>query len=297
MVLTCSLQNWPLWKRDCLFLIHAFGFVCTAAVPSSLLAAATEVLAETFETSITKITQLTGFMLLAVGSAGLFVSVLSRLFGKRPQFVFASFMCLIGTIVGAAAENYNTLLAGRLIQGLGACAYESMLVAIVGDLYFVHERGLRVAFFNFCFASLNAIGSLIAGPITTKYGWRYMFYIYIPFIGLQVLLVVFCATETTFQRNHLFETDIVADIDYDDLARKEAGETKVDPADQVENTNTTAGSAIPPKKTYWQYIAFYHGRQSHDSPIKLFLRPFAICLNPAIIWVCTTTPRQHKHHS
>ncbi|KAJ9633870.1 hypothetical protein H2204_006656 [Knufia peltigerae] len=278
--------NWPLWKRDCLFLIHAFGFVCTAAVPSSLLAAATEVLADTFDVSITKITQLTGFMLLAVGSSGLFVSVLARLFGKRPQFVFASFMCLIGTVIGASAENYNTLLAGRMIQGLGACAYESMLVAIVGDLYFVHERGLRVAFFNFCFASLNAIGSLIAGPITTKYGWRYMFYIYIPFIGLQVLLVVFGATETSFQRNHLFETDIAADVDYDDLARKEAGETKVVASDdQVENCNNTATSAVPPKKTYWQYIAFYHGRQSHDNPIKLFLRPFAICLNPAIIWI------------
>lgn len=255
-------------------------------MPSSLLAAATEVLADTFDVSITKITQLTGFMLLAVGSSGLFVSVLARLFGKRPQFVFASFMCLIGTVIGASAENYNTLLAGRMIQGLGACAYESMLVAIVGDLYFVHERGLRVAFFNFCFASLNAIGSLIAGPITTTYGWRYMFYIYIPFIGLQVLLVVFGATETSFQRNHLFETDIAADVDYDDLARKEAGETKfVASDDQVENSNNTATSAVPPKKTYWQYIAFYHGRQSHDNPIKLFLRPFAICLNPAIIWV------------
>ena len=96
-------------------------------------------------------------------------------------------MCLLGTAIGSAAKDYNTLLAGRLIQGFGACAYESLLVAIVGDLYYVHERGLRVAFFNFCFASLNAIGSLIAGPITTKYGWRYMFYIYLPFIGLQLL--------------------------------------------------------------------------------------------------------------
>jgi hypothetical protein len=277
-------QNWPLWQRDAIFLIHAYGFVCTAAVPSALLAAATVVLAETFDTSITKITQLTGFLLLSVGSAGLFVSVLSRLYGKRPQFVFASFMCLLGTIIGAVAQDYNTLLAGRLIQGFGACAYESLLVAIVGDLYYVHERGLRVAFFNFCFASLNAIGSLIAGPITNKYGWRYMFYIYIPFISLQFLLVIFAATETTFHRGQTYETDIVANVDFDELQKKEALEAKTQPAEKVEEAHR-APSNIPAKKTYWQYIAIYHGRYSHDNPIKLFLRPFAVCLNPAVIWV------------
>lgn len=244
------------------------------------------VLAETFDTTITKITQLTGFLLLAVGSFGLFVSVLSRLYGKRPQFVFASFMCLLGTIIGCVAQDYNTLLAGRMIQGLGACAYESLLIAIVGDLYFVHERGLRIAFFNFCFASLNAIGTLIAGPITTKFGWRYMFYIYIPFIALQFILVVFCATETTFQRGQAYETDIVADVNYDELEKQEAREVESTGDAHLEEANANAeASTVPAKKTYWQFISFYHGRQSHDNPIKLFLRPFAICLNPAVIWV------------
>lgn len=74
----------------------------------------------------------------------MFVSVLSRLYGKRPQFVFAFLMCLL--VVGAVAKDHNTLLAGRMIQSLGACAYESLIIAIVGDLYFVHERGLRIAF-------------------------------------------------------------------------------------------------------------------------------------------------------
>jgi len=201
-------------------------------------------------------------------------------------------MCLLGTVVGCVAQDYHTLLAGRMLQGIGACAYESLLVAIVGDLYFVHERGLRIAFFNFCFASLNAIGTLIAGPITTKFGWRYMFYIYIPFIGLQFLLVVFCATETTFIRGQAYETDIVADVNYDELKRQEEREGKVSASDtELEASNANVErSAIPAKKTYLQYIAFYHGRYSHDNPIKLFLRPFAICLNPAVIWVCLLSP-------
>ena len=192
-------------------------------------------------------------------------------------------MSLIGTIVGASATNYETLLTCRLLQGFGACAYESLLVAIVGDLYFVHERGLRIAFFNFCFASLNAIGSLIAGPITNSYGWRYMFYIYIPFIALQTLLIIFCTTETTYQRDTSFETDM-AQVDFQDWQEKETREGKLT-KETLEDEAQTAATNIPAKKTYWQFIALYHGRQSHDSPIKLFFRPFAICLNPAVIWV------------
>lgn len=77
-------------------------------------------------------------------------------------------MCLIGTVVGASASSYKTPLTGRLLQGFGACAYESLLVAIVRDLYHVRERGTRVAFFNFCFAALTGLGTLIAGSFKAK---------------------------------------------------------------------------------------------------------------------------------
>lgn len=196
-------------------------------------------------------------------------------------------MCLIGTIVGAVAQDYNTLLAGRLLQGFGACAYESLIIAIVGDLYFVHERGLRIAFFNFCFASLNAVGGLIAGPITEAYGWRYMFYIYIPFIALQTIMIIFGTSETTFKRSKAYETDTVADVDFNELAEKEAHEAKAFDDDRIEGgaARSQTTEIVPKKKNYWQWIAIYHGKQSNENPFKLFLRPFAICLNPAVIWI------------
>jgi MFS family permease len=199
-------------------------------------------------------------------------------------------MCLLGTSIGCLAQDYNTFLAGRMIQGLGACAYESLLIAIVGDLYFVHERGLRIAFFNFCFANLNAIGTLIAGPITTKLGWRYMFYIYIPFIAIQ-----FNSSSSSFvpPKQHCSEDRRTKQISSPMLTTMNCRDKKPEkpnlpavPTAHLEEANGNAEiSTIPAKKTYWQYISLYHGRQSHDNPIKLFLRPFAICLNPAVIWV------------
>jgi len=63
------------------------------------------------------------------------VSALAHKYGKRPQFVFAGFMAIIGTgVCIGSGENYHTLLAGRLVQGFGTTAFESLSVAVLGDL-------------------------------------------------------------------------------------------------------------------------------------------------------------------
>jgi MFS family permease len=63
------------------------------------------------------------------------VSALARKFGKRPQFIFAAIMAIIGTsICIASGDSYNTLLSGRLIQGFGTTAFESLSMAVIGDL-------------------------------------------------------------------------------------------------------------------------------------------------------------------
>lgn len=44
-------------------------------------------------------------------------------------------MGVIGTAVSVGSgTSYNTLLAGRIIQGFGTTAFESLSVALVGDL-------------------------------------------------------------------------------------------------------------------------------------------------------------------
>lgn len=76
------------------------------------------------------------------------VSVLAQKFGKRPQFLFAAASGTLGTIiciVGSQQSNYKTLLAGRMVQGLGVTAWESLSLAAMGEMFFLHERGWRTA--------------------------------------------------------------------------------------------------------------------------------------------------------
>ncbi|KAK9447333.1 major facilitator superfamily domain-containing protein [Limtongia smithiae] len=275
--------NWKLRHRDLLLLVHTFGYVMCSAVPGPLLAAATSDMATALNVTVTDIALLTGYQLLVAGLLGPFVSALSRKYGKRPQFVGASFACLIGTIICACSDNYSGILAGRIIQGVGSCAYESMVVSLIGDMYFLHERGLRMALFNFYFGAVNLSTSIIAGPIATHLGWKYLFYIYIPFMAIQCLLMVFCATETMFIRDAVFEIDVNGEDTFVTDAEKAPEPEHLEKQESV-NASTPARS-VPEKRNYWRTIALCHGTYSSESLIVLFLRPIAIILNPAICWI------------
>ena len=91
--------------------------------------------------SFTDVAKLGGYLLLTTGAMGPFASAFGRKYGKRPLYVFSSIMGTIGIIVSEAAVGYNQLLAGRIIQGIGVAAYESLAIASVGDIFFVHQRG------------------------------------------------------------------------------------------------------------------------------------------------------------
>jgi MFS family permease len=93
--------------------------------------------------------------------------------------MFASVVGLVGIIVCETSKNYHGLLAGRIISGAGIAAYESVSFTAVGDLYFVHERGVRLSAFNVIFTAVTGLAAVIGGPITSNIGWRWMFHIFV----------------------------------------------------------------------------------------------------------------------
>lgn len=133
--------NWSHGKKVIITLIVVFGsFVCAGTV-SALLNSSLVAIAIEWGRPITDITVISGYQLLVAGASGPFVSAGARKFGKRIVFLLATLFSLIGTIVGSSVNTYNGLLAARIIQGLGIATYESLPFAVVGDLFFVHERG------------------------------------------------------------------------------------------------------------------------------------------------------------
>lgn len=238
---------------------------------------------------VTDIALLSGYMILATGAFGPFTSALGRKYGKRPMYVFSSLMGTIGVIVCATAKSYNTLVGGRVLEGIAIAAYESLAVASIGDLYFVHERGPRVAFMMFLLAGISNGISIIAGRITEMYGWQWNFYILIPFAVAQTIAVILYCPETMYRRQRIYEIDIqgseknlekLADIE-EHARHVEHKSVNIDSVEvkKVAMQDSMLPPMPPKKKSYFRELSLYNGAFVDDSLFKMILACPAILFN------------------
>lgn len=219
------------------------------------------------------------------------VSVLAQKYGKRPQFLFASTMGVIGTIICIAGRSdYNTLMAGRVIQGFGATAFESLSLATVGDIFYLHDRGWRTALIVLTLACMASLVSIIAGVITENIGYKYLFIILLPFNVVGFFGVIFFLPESQFDRT---ASDISACL----------GDTKIETEShhQEVSNDTSHGERhkdrserqsiqqYGPKKTYVQSLAPFSSTYTNKNILLMMLEIFMHLLNPAVIWILLTS--------
>ena len=77
----------------------------------------------------------------------------ARIFGKRHCFLLGALLMIASSAWGGATHtdyNYTSILWARIFQGIALAPFEALVNACVGDLYFVHERGPRMAITNTC---------------------------------------------------------------------------------------------------------------------------------------------------
>ena len=274
--------NWSFTKKNAIVGILLFGAFVMPACFGPLLSAGTVVISMDLQASIQEVTILSGYQLLIAGAWGPFVSALSRKYGKRPQFLFASLMGLVGTIICSASNSYYTLRAGRLVQGLSFPAYESLIFSTVADLFFVHQRGLYISFFGFALAAVSNLVGVICGPITDYLGWHYLFHILDALVGFQLILLFFFVPETAFERDNALEIDQTVD---DSIVEKPA-QVHVERADGQERSTR---ASVPPKKNFVQSLAIWTGKHSNENLLPLTVAPLLVNLNLGALWMVVAT--------
>ncbi|KAF2640659.1 serine/threonine kinase 16 [Massarina eburnea CBS 473.64] len=274
---------WPTWKREAAFAFLFFNCIIFAALPGPMIAPATVALAVQLDVPIKKVAQLSGYQLLIVGALGPVVSVLAQKYGKRPQFLVASIFGVIGTGICIAgfdqsslSKSYNVLLAGRMVQGIGTTAYESLSVAAIGDMFFLHERGVRTALLVLTLACLSSFVAVIAGNMFEHLGARNLFVVLLPIQIFGLLGTVVFMPETQFIRHD--STGALPIISSPAVAEKQGG-------DSVTRESTPDRQGHVPKRGFVQGLRVFSGLYNTSSMLKLFTEIFVHLLNPAVIWV------------
>lgn len=284
--------NWPLWRRDMItFILSVSAIFGTCLGP--ILAANTVTISLYISKTFTDVALLTGYFLLGTGFAATFLVPSSRVWGKRHTFIIGMIVLVFSSVWGGVVgrqKNYNSFLWSRIIQGVGCAPFEALVNAAVGDLYFVHERGIRMAITNLAVFGGSFFTPILVGKITHTLNWWWTFYLVAIFCGLCLPAIVFLCPETAFRRDASLNTDMVGDDS--EFPQKEPPSPsgtnhESDKAIEAGNTSsTTAGSAVPPKASYWSSLALTNGRKTDEALWKLILRPFPLFFQPAFLWAC-----------
>lgn len=120
---------------------------------------------------------------------------LSDIFGRRPLFLIAIGIFLIGSIAAGFADSMYQLAIFRALQGLGAGGLMALPLAIMGDILAPRERARYQGYFLAVFGVSSLVGPLVGGlfagtpEILFVAGWRWVFLINLP-VGLVALAIV-----------------------------------------------------------------------------------------------------------
>ncbi len=120
---------------------------------------------------------------------------LSDIFGRRPLFIIAIVIFLIGSLAAGFSSTMYELAIFRAIQGLGAGGLMALPLAIMGDILAPRERAKYQGYFLAVFGISSLIGPLIGGlfagadQILFIDGWRWVFLVNLP-VGAAAMAMV-----------------------------------------------------------------------------------------------------------
>jgi EmrB/QacA subfamily drug resistance transporter len=136
----------------------------------------------------------TSFLITSTISTPLF-GKLSDIYGRKPFYMLAITIFIVGSALCGLAQNMYMLAAFRAFQGIGAGGIMPLALAIIGDIIPPRERAKYQGYFMAVFATSSVLGPVVGGffagqnSIVGVPGWRWIFYINVP-IGIFALFVV-----------------------------------------------------------------------------------------------------------
>jgi EmrB/QacA subfamily drug resistance transporter len=114
---------------------------------------------------------------------------LGDLLGRKGVFQFAIVVFVAGSALAGRAQTMDQLIAFRALQGVGAGGLMIGVQAIIADIVPPRQRGRHMGLIGAAFGLASVAGPLLGGYFTDHLGWRWCFYVNVPF-GLLTLVVV-----------------------------------------------------------------------------------------------------------
>nr|WP_229276041.1 MDR family MFS transporter [Agromyces kandeliae] len=114
---------------------------------------------------------------------------LADLVDRKVLLQLAIGLFVVGTAIAGFAQDTTTLIAVRVIQGLGAGGLMSLVMIIVALIISPRERGKYMGVVGGIMAVATIGGPLLGGVVTDAWGWRANFFLPLPLAIIALVLI------------------------------------------------------------------------------------------------------------
>ncbi|MEC4051795.1 MFS transporter [Myroides odoratimimus] len=136
----------------------------------------------------------------SAGVAGLLTAGFADKFDRKKLLLFFYIGFIIGTLFCGLANSYETLVLARIFTGLFGGVIGSISMAIVTDIFSLHQRGRVMGFIQMGFGASQVLGIPIGLYIANKWFWEAPFFM---IVGLSILIAIAIAMYLKPVKDHL----------------------------------------------------------------------------------------------
>ncbi|MFT4192202.1 MAG: MFS transporter [Comamonas sp.] len=101
-------------------------------------------------------------------------------FGYRRTYLGTMTLLLAGGVLGGLAEDFNVVLAARVIEGLAAGVVQPIPAILIMRAFRIDEQGKATGLFTMGVVLAPALGPSVGGVLLELWGWRAIFFMVVP---------------------------------------------------------------------------------------------------------------------
>ncbi|WP_089136749.1 DHA2 family efflux MFS transporter permease subunit [Secundilactobacillus silagei] len=131
----------------------------------------------------------TGYMLM-IGIVLPFSSFLSKWFTTRQVVIFGLSDFIVGALIAATAANFPILLVGRMIQGIATGLILPLMFTVTMQVFRPSKLGAAMGMCALVILFAPVIGPTVTGLILASLNWRWMFWLFIPFLVIALIFTI-----------------------------------------------------------------------------------------------------------
>lgn len=114
---------------------------------------------------------------------------LADLFNRKLLIQLAIAIFVLATAAAGFSQDPTMLITFRAVQGIGAGGLAALSQVIMADIISPRERGRYMGLFGAVMAVATVGGPLLGGVITDTWGWRWNFFVALPFAVLALVIL------------------------------------------------------------------------------------------------------------